>query len=113
MPTTSETVPTDREATIELRAVEPGHAEQCARVLYEAFGAIHDHHRFERDFSTLLEAAEQLTSPFIAHPLIWASSPSATAASWGATSSTSVARSAGSDPSRSSLALRGRASGGA
>ena len=70
MPTISPTVPTGREATIELRAVEPGDGEQCARVVYEAFGAIHDRHRFERDFPTL-EAAEQLTSAFIAHPLIW------------------------------------------
>ena len=70
MPTISETAPTERDATIELRAVGPADAEQCGRIVYEAFGAIHDHHRFERDFPTL-EAAEQLTSAFIAHPLIW------------------------------------------
>jgi predicted N-acetyltransferase YhbS len=48
----------------------PSDAEQCARIIYEAFGGIHDHHRFERDFQTL-EAAEQLVTAFIAHPLIW------------------------------------------
>ena len=70
MPTISETALTERDATIELRAVGPADAEQCARIVYEAFGAIHDHHRFERDFPTL-EAAGQFTSAFIAHPLIW------------------------------------------
>jgi predicted N-acetyltransferase YhbS len=67
----SDTTPTARDATIEFRAVRPADAEQCARIIYEAFGAIHDHHRFERDFPTL-EAAEQLTRAFIAHPSIWA-----------------------------------------
>ena len=70
MPTISETAPTERDATIELRAVGPADAERCARIVHEAFGAIHDNHRFERDFPTL-EAAEELTSAFIAHPLIW------------------------------------------
>jgi predicted N-acetyltransferase YhbS len=70
MPTISETAPTERDATIELRAVGPADAEQCARIVHEAFGTTHDQHGFERDFPTL-EAAEELTSAFIAHPLIW------------------------------------------
>jgi predicted N-acetyltransferase YhbS len=70
MSTIGETAPTEREATIELRAVGPADAEPCARIVYEAFGVVHDHHRFERDFPTL-EAAAQLSSAFIAHPLIW------------------------------------------
>ena len=57
-------------ATVGLRAVEPADVEQCARIVYEAFGRIDDHHRFERDFPTP-EAAMELASAFIAHPLIW------------------------------------------
>jgi GNAT superfamily N-acetyltransferase len=55
---------------VELRAPEPADAGECARIVYEAFGAIHDHHRFQRDFPTL-EAAERLATTFIAHPSIW------------------------------------------
>jgi GNAT superfamily N-acetyltransferase len=53
-----------------LRPIEPGDAEACARILFEAFAGIHDAHRFPRDFPTL-EAAEGLTGAFIAHPSIW------------------------------------------
>src|ERR687897_21811 len=55
---------------IQLRAPEPADADECARIVYEAFGALHDHHRFQRDFPTL-EAAQQLASAFISHPSIW------------------------------------------
>jgi GNAT superfamily N-acetyltransferase len=55
---------------IELRAPELADAGECARVVYEAFGGIHDHHRFQRDFPTL-KAAQRLTTTFIAHPSIW------------------------------------------
>jgi predicted N-acetyltransferase YhbS len=68
--TTTESARAERGAPVELRAIERADAAECARVIYEAFGGIHDHHRFERDFPTL-EAAEQLTSAFIAHPSIW------------------------------------------
>ena len=57
-------------AAVELRPIESADADECARILYEAFGGIQDHHRFARDFPTP-EAAEQLASAFIAHPLIW------------------------------------------
>jgi predicted N-acetyltransferase YhbS len=57
-------------ASIEVRPIEPADAEQCARIVYEAFGGLHDHHQFARDFPTL-EAALQLTGMFIAHPAIW------------------------------------------
>jgi predicted N-acetyltransferase YhbS len=70
MTTITEAVATERDVTIELRTVEPADAEQCARIVDEAFGGIHDHHRFERDFPTL-EAAGQLVGAFIAHPSIW------------------------------------------
>jgi predicted N-acetyltransferase YhbS len=60
----------DRDATeIELRPMEPDDAVAVARIVYEAFGAIHDHHRFPRDFPSF-EAAAQLTESFIAHPSI-------------------------------------------
>ncbi len=53
-----------------LRPIEPGDRDACARILYEAFAGIHDHHRFPRDFPTL-EAAAQLVGMFTAHPQIW------------------------------------------
>lgn len=53
-----------------LRAIDHADASECARIVYEAFGAIHDRHRFERDFRTLA-AAGRLTGAFIAHPSIW------------------------------------------
>jgi predicted N-acetyltransferase YhbS len=56
--------------TIELRAIDPADGDECARIVYEAFASIHDHHRFARDFPTL-EASRQLTSAFISHPSIW------------------------------------------
>ncbi len=70
MPTTIESPRTGRDATVELRAIGPADAGECARIIYTAFGGIHDHHRFLRDWPTV-EAAEQLTSAFIAHPSIW------------------------------------------
>jgi GNAT superfamily N-acetyltransferase len=55
---------------VELRPIEPGDRDETARIVYEAFAGIHDHHRFGRDFPTL-EAAVELTTNFIAHPSIW------------------------------------------
>src|SRR5213592_1669566 len=55
---------------VTLREVEPGDAEACARICFEAFGAIHDHHRFPRDFPSL-EAAVGLMSMWIPHPAVW------------------------------------------
>jgi predicted N-acetyltransferase YhbS len=70
MLTTTESARPGRDAGIELREIEPADAAECARIVYEAFGGIHDQHRFERDFPTI-EAAEQLLSAFIGHPSIW------------------------------------------
>ena len=53
-----------------LREVEPGDAEACAQICFDAFGSFHDHHRFPRDFP-VLEAAAQLMGMFIPHPTIW------------------------------------------
>jgi predicted N-acetyltransferase YhbS len=54
---------------VELRPIEPTDRDEVARIVFEAFAAIHDHHRFARDFPTL-DAARQLTTNFIAHPSI-------------------------------------------
>jgi GNAT superfamily N-acetyltransferase len=54
---------------VQLRAIEPADGDEVARIVYEAFAGIHDHHRFERDFPTLAAAVE-LTTNFIAHPSI-------------------------------------------
>jgi predicted N-acetyltransferase YhbS len=67
MPTMTEPIATEVGV---VRPIEPADADECARIVYEAFGGIHNHHRFERDFPSL-EAAAQLTSAFIAHPSIW------------------------------------------
>ncbi|MGH9050516.1 MAG: GNAT family N-acetyltransferase [Acidimicrobiia bacterium] len=61
---------TNRGTAITVRDIQPADGDECARIAYEAFGAVHDHHQFPRDFPTL-EAATQLTSNFIAHPAIW------------------------------------------
>jgi predicted N-acetyltransferase YhbS len=53
-----------------LREAEPADANACAKIVFEAFGAIHDHHRFQRDFPAL-EAAAGLLSAFIPHPMVW------------------------------------------
>ena len=55
---------------ITLREPEAADGARCAEIVFEAFGAIHDHHRFQRDFPTL-EAAAGLVDMFIAHPQIW------------------------------------------
>ena len=48
----------------------PADADACARICFEAFGAIHDHHRFPRDFPAL-EAATGLMASWIPHPSVW------------------------------------------
>ena len=55
---------------VTLREATPADAEECARICFEAFGGLHDHHGFPRDFPTL-EAASGLTSGFIGHPSVW------------------------------------------
>ena len=56
---------------VALRPAEPADADECARIVYEAFGRLHDRHQFPRDFPTL-DSALQVTRSFIAHPAIWA-----------------------------------------
>jgi predicted N-acetyltransferase YhbS len=55
---------------VELRPIEPPDGDEAARILYEAFAGIHDHHGFARDIPTL-DAAIQLTTNYIAHPSIY------------------------------------------
>src|ERR671918_378904 len=55
---------------VTLRRVEPGDADGCAQILFDAFGHFHDHHRFPRDFP-VPEAAVAMMGMSIPHPLIW------------------------------------------
>jgi predicted N-acetyltransferase YhbS len=65
-PTTS----TAGAAEVTLREVEPGDLEACAQICFDAFGGIHDHHRFPRDFPAL-EAATGMLGMWIPHPEVW------------------------------------------
>jgi GNAT superfamily N-acetyltransferase len=60
----------DGPSQVMLRSIEHRDAGEAARIVYEAFAGIHDHHRFARDFPTV-EAASQLVEGFIDHPQIW------------------------------------------
>jgi GNAT superfamily N-acetyltransferase len=66
----TEAVSTEATERVTLREVEPGDAEACAQILFDAFGGIHDHHRFPRDFP-VLEAATGIMGMWIPHPSIW------------------------------------------
>ena len=55
---------------ISLRPVEPADTEQLAQILFDAFGDIHDHHRFPRDVPAL-EAAQGMLGMWIPHPQVW------------------------------------------
>jgi predicted N-acetyltransferase YhbS len=68
--TTARSTATASPSRVEVRPIEPADRDEAARIVYEAFAGIHDHHRFARDFPTL-EAAVQLTGDFIAHPSIY------------------------------------------
>jgi predicted N-acetyltransferase YhbS len=63
-------VPTPAAGEATVRPVEPADAADCAQIVFDAFGALHDHHRFQRDFPAL-EAAAGLLNVFIPHPMIW------------------------------------------
>jgi predicted N-acetyltransferase YhbS len=66
----TQTASTAATGEVRLRPIERDDAAECARIIFEAFGAIHDHHQFQRDFPTL-EAASGLLGMFIQHPMIW------------------------------------------
>jgi predicted N-acetyltransferase YhbS len=61
------TTATDR---ITLREVEQSDTDELARICFEAFGAIHDQHRFQRDFPTI-EAAAGMLGMWVSHPQVW------------------------------------------
>jgi GNAT superfamily N-acetyltransferase len=64
------TVTTAAGKEVTLRPAEPADTDELARICFEAFGGIHDHHRFPRDFPAL-EAALGLMSAWIPHPQVW------------------------------------------
>lgn len=55
---------------ITLREPAPEDAAALAQILFDAFGDIHDHHRFERDFPAL-EIARMVIDNWVGHPSIW------------------------------------------
>jgi predicted N-acetyltransferase YhbS len=55
---------------VTLREVEPADLEACAQICFDAFGGIHDHHRFPRDFPAL-EAAIGMVGASISHSAVW------------------------------------------
>jgi predicted N-acetyltransferase YhbS len=57
-------------AEVTLRTIEPADAADAAQIIFDAFGAIQDHHRFERDFPAI-EAASGLANMFIPQPMVW------------------------------------------
>jgi len=65
-----ETTSTAVEEAVTVREVTPEDAKECARICFEAFGGIDDHHRFPRSFPAL-EFAEGLMQAFIGSPFTW------------------------------------------
>ena len=63
-------VSTTAAGNVTLRPAEPSDTETLARICFEAFGDIHDYHRFQRDFPSL-EAALGLMSAWVPHPDVW------------------------------------------
>jgi predicted N-acetyltransferase YhbS len=66
----TDSIPAQAQGEVTLREPEPGDIEACAQILFDAFGGLHDHHRFQRDFPEL-EAAIGLMQAWIPHPSIW------------------------------------------
>ena len=56
----------------EITLREPGDddVQECARICYEAFGQVDDHHRFPRDFPTV-EFAAMVIGGWVRHPNVW------------------------------------------
>ena len=55
---------------VTIRPATPADTDVCARIIYEAFRGIAEHHRFPPDFPTLNDA-RQLCEVFITHPSIY------------------------------------------
>ena len=65
-----DSVPAEASGEVTLREAEPGDTEACAQILFDAFGGLHDHHRFARDFPEP-EAATSFMGMWIPHPSVW------------------------------------------
>jgi GNAT superfamily N-acetyltransferase len=55
---------------VTLREVEPRDIDACAQICFDAFGGLHDHHGFPRDFPAL-EVATGMMGMWIPHPAVW------------------------------------------
>jgi GNAT superfamily N-acetyltransferase len=55
---------------ITLREPADDDVQECARICYESFGQIDDHHRFPRDFPTV-EFAAMVIGGWVKHPNVW------------------------------------------
>ena len=55
---------------VTLRPPEPGDTDELARIVFDAFGGIHDHHRFQRDFPSI-EVAQAMMGAWVPHPAVW------------------------------------------
>jgi GNAT superfamily N-acetyltransferase len=55
---------------ITLREPTPADASALAQIVFDGFGDIHDHHRFERDFPAI-EVARGVIDNWIAHASVW------------------------------------------
>jgi len=55
---------------VSLREIEPGDIPECARICFEAFGGLADHHRFPRDFPSR-GFTEGMIQNFVSSPSTW------------------------------------------
>src|SRR5688572_30079919 len=67
MDSTASTAPAPE---VTLREPTTADIDELARIVYEAFGDIHDHHRFPRDFPSV-EAAQMMIGAWVPHPQVW------------------------------------------
>jgi predicted N-acetyltransferase YhbS len=64
------TTTTSSTQDLTLREPQLDDVEALAQIVFDAFGSIHDYHRFTRDFPNL-EAALGMISAWVAHPKVW------------------------------------------
>ena len=67
----TDAVSTEATEGVTLREVEPGDAEACAQILFDAFGDIQDHHGFPGVDFPVLEAATGIMGMWIPHASSW------------------------------------------
>jgi predicted N-acetyltransferase YhbS len=66
----SEAASTVEAGTVSLRGIEPRDTRECARICFEAFGRLADHHGFPRDFPSC-EFTEGMMQNFVSSPGTW------------------------------------------